>query len=316
MNRETVRYVAGRLVTAVLLLAVLSLVVYVGVDLLPGDPATARLGPNATPDQIAVARERLGLDEPLTRRYLEWADGLLHGDLGTSANGAPVAGILAGRLADTAILAALTIALLVPCSLALGVTLGRRAGGRADGAGSALLLLTTAVPEFVVAAALSLVLGAQLGWLPATSLVPAGNSPLAHPEVLVLPVLSLLWTGLAYATRVIRAQTVTASRAPHVEAMRLNGIPERTVLRHGVLPAVLPAAVQIWLITAAGLLGGTVLVEAVFSYPGIGTVLVSSVGTGDLPVVQALAMIMGALTLLATIAADVIGAAVGRTRSA
>ncbi|MGW4889588.1 ABC transporter permease [Streptomyces murinus] len=316
MNRETVRYVAGRLVTAVLLLAVLSLVVYVGVDLLPGDPATARLGPNATPDQIAVARERLGLDEPLTRRYLEWADGLLHGDLGTSANGAPVAGILAGRLADTAILAALTIALLVPCSLALGVTLGRRAGGRADGAGSALLLLTTAVPEFVVAAALSLVLGAQLGWLPATSLVPAGNSPLAHPEVLVLPVLSLLWTGLAYATRVIRAQTVTAARAPHVEAMRLNGIPERTVLRHGVLPAVLPAAVQIWLITAAGLLGGTVLVEAVFSYPGIGTVLVSSVGTGDLPVVQALAMIMGALTLLATIAADVIGAAVGRTRSA
>ncbi|TXC99832.1 ABC transporter permease [Streptomyces sp. ISID311] len=316
MTRDTVRYVTGRLVTTAVLLAALSLVVYIGVDLLPGDPTTARLGTNATPDQVAVARERLGLDEPLTQRYTEWVGGLIHGDLGTSANATPVADMLAGRLENTAVLAALTILLLVPLSLALGITLGRRAGSRADGTGSTLLLLTTAVPEFVVAGTLSLMMGAQLGWLPATSLVPAGDSPLSHPDVLVLPVLSLLWVSLAYATRVVRAQTLVASRAPHVEAMRLNGIPERTVLRHGVLPAVLPAAMQIWLISSAGLLGGTVLVEVVFSYPGIGKLLVSSVGTGDLPVVQALAMIMGACTLLATIAADVVGAAVGRTRSA
>ncbi|CAL9648158.1 Nickel transport system permease protein NikB [Streptomyces sp. enrichment culture] len=315
MRRETVRYVAGRLVTAAVLLAALSVVVYIGVDLLPGDPAGARLGPNATPDQVAEARARLGLDEPLAQRYLEWAGGLLHGDLGTSANGTPVSGMLAGRLGNTAVLAGLTVLLLVPLSLALGVALGRRAGGRADGTGSTLLLLTTAVPEFVVAGALALVVGAQLGWLPATSLVPAGDSPLTHPDVLVLPVLSLLWVSLAYATRLIRAQTLVALRAPHVEAMRLNGIPERTVLRQAVLPAVLPSAAQIWLIGAAGLLGGTVLVEVVFSYPGIGKVLVSSVSTGDLPVVQALAMLMGALTLLATIAADVVGTAVGRTRS-
>lgn len=126
---------------------------------------------------------------------------------------------------------------------------------------------------------------------------------------------ALTWVSLAYATRVIRAQTLTACRAPHVEAMRLNGIPERAVLCQGVLPAVLPAAAQIWLVTSAGLLGGTVLVEIVFNYPGIGKVLVTSVSTGDLPVVQALAMLMGALTLLATIAADVVGTAVGRTRS-
>ncbi|MEU6479096.1 ABC transporter permease [Streptomyces sp. NPDC047017] len=315
MTRDLVRYVTGRLVTAVALLAALSSVVYAGVDLLPGDPATARLGVNATPDQVAVARQRLGLDEPLAHRYLKWADGLLHGNLGTSANGTPVAGMLSGRLENTAVLAGLTVLLLIPLSLVLGLVLGRRAERRADRAGSALLLLTTAVPEFVVAAMLALVVGAQLRWLPATSLVPAGDSPLTHPDVLVLPVLSLLWVSLAYATRVIRAQTLVASRAPHVEAMRLNGIPERTVLYHGVLPAVLPSAAQIWLITSAGLLGGTVLVEAVFGYPGIGQVLVSSVSTGDLPVVQALAVLMGALTLLATIAADVIGAAVGRTRS-
>ncbi|WP_431981404.1 ABC transporter permease [Streptomyces qinglanensis] len=313
MRGQPARYAAGRLATCAVLLTALSLVVYVGVDLLPGDPASARLGPNATPDQVAVARDRLGLQEPLIRRYLEWAGGLLHGDLGTSAGGAPVSEALAGRLGNTAVLAVLTIALLVPLSLVLGVALGRRGGSRADGLGSTVLLLTTAVPEFVVAGTLALVLGARLGWLPATSLIPAGDSPLSRPDVLVLPVVSLLWVSLAYATRVIRAQTLTALRAPHVEAMRLNGIPEGTVLRQGVLPAVLPSAVQIWLLSAAGLLGGTVLVEVVFNYPGIGTVLVSSVSTGDLPVVQALAMIMGAVTLLATLAADVLGAALGRT---
>ncbi|UNS95887.1 ABC transporter permease [Streptomyces tubbatahanensis] len=315
MTRGLIRYASGRLATAVLLLAALSLVVYVGVDLLPGDPVTARLGANSTPDQVATARERLGLDEPLARRYLEWAGGLLHGNLGMSATGTPVADMLAGRLGNTAVLAGLTLLLLVPLSLVLGIALGRRAGGRTDRTGSTVLLLTTAVPEFVVAAMLALLVGAQLGWLPATSLVPSGDSPLAHPDVLVLPVLSLLWVSLAYATRVVRAQALVASRAPHVEAMRLNGFPERVVLRHGVLPAVLPSAAQIWLITSAGLLGGTVLVESVFGYPGIGTVLVSSVSTGDLPVVQALAMLMGGLTLLATIAADLVGAAVGRTGS-
>lgn len=315
MTRALVRYVCGRLVTAVFLLAALSLVVYVGVDLLPGDPVTARLGANSTPDQLATARERLGLGEPLPRRYLEWAGGLLHGNLGMSATGTPVADMLAGRLRNTAVLVGLTVLLLMPLSLVLGITLGGRPGGRTDRTGSTLLLLTTAVPEFVVAAMLALLLGAQLGWLPATSLVPSRDSPLAHPDVLVLPVLSLLWVSLAYATRVVRAQTLVALRAPHVEAMRLNGFPEQAVLRHGVLPAVLPSAAQIWLITSAGLLGGTVLVEAVFGYPGIGQVLVSSVSTGDLPVVQALAMLMGALTLLATIAADLVGAALGRTGS-
>ncbi|MFD8939211.1 hypothetical protein ACFV0R_28840 [Streptomyces sp. NPDC059578] len=170
-----------------------------GVDLLPGDPATARLGPGSTPEQAEQARERLGLEQPLGQRYLEWAGGLLHGDLGTSAGGAPVTELLAGRLGNTAVVAGLTVLFLVPGSLALGVALGRRAGGRVDGAGSAALLLTVAVPEFVVASVLALVVAGQLGWLPAASLVPAGEHPLAHPEVLVLPVLSLLVVSLAYA---------------------------------------------------------------------------------------------------------------------
>ncbi|MFD4831309.1 ABC transporter permease [Streptomyces uncialis] len=316
MKTAGIRYVSGRLAMAAALLGGLSLAVYVGVDLLPGDPASARLGPGVTPEQAAQARERLGLEEPLGQRYLDWAGGLLRGDLGTSANGTPVSDLLTDRLGNTAVIAGLTVLLLVPASLALGVALGRRAGTRLDGAGSAALLLTVAVPEFVVASVLALTVAGQLGWLPAASLVPAGEHPLAHPEVLILPVLSLFLVSLAYASRVIRAQTATALRAPHVEFMRLNGLPERAILRQAVLPAILPSAVQIWLISAAGLIGGTVLVEMVYSYPGIGKLLVTSVDSGDLPVVQALAMIMGALTLLATVAADLIADSTGRTRSA
>ncbi|MGW4033445.1 ABC transporter permease [Streptomyces sp. NPDC004838] len=316
MSRATVRYVAGRLAVAAGLLWALSLVVYVGVDLLPGDPATARLGPGTTPEQAALARSRLGLDEPLASRYGEWAAGLVRGDLGTSANGTPVADMLTGRLGNTAVVAGLTVMLLVPLSLALGVELGRRPGGRLDGAGSAALLLTVAVPEFIVASLLALLVAGRLGWLPAASLVPAGEHPLEHPEVLVLPVLSLLLVSMAYASRVIRAQTATALETPHVEFMRLNGVPERAILRQAVLPAVLPAAAQIWLITAAGLVGGAVLVEIVYSYPGTGKLLVTAVQNGDLPVVQALAMITGALTLLATLAADLVNVADGRTEPA
>ncbi|MGX2992850.1 ABC transporter permease [Streptomyces sp. JNUCC 64] len=304
MRRTALARVPGRLAVAGGLLVLLSLVVHAGVDLLPGDPATARLGPGATPEQAEAARERLGLDEPLHERYLDWATGLLRGDLGTSAGGTPVGELLADRLGNTTVLVGLTVLLLVPASLALGVALGHRAGRRSDRVGSAVLLLTVAVPEFVVASLLVLLFAGRPGLLPAVSLVPAGEHPLAHPEVLVLPVLSLLLTGLVYAARVIRAQTAAALRSPHVEFMRLNGLPERAVLRQAVLPAVLPSAAQIWLVGAAGLMGGTVLVEVVFGYPGIGKLLVTSVTTGDLPVVQALAMITGALTLLATVVAD------------
>lgn len=130
---------------------------------------------------------------------------------------------------------------------------------------------------------------------------------MVDPAILVLPVTALVLVTLAYATRIIRAAGTTAMSATHVEFMRLNGIRERTILRQAVLPAVLPAATQVWLLSAAALFGGTVLVERVFSYPGVGEVLATSVRGGDLAVVQALAMLMGAVTLMAMIAADVAG---------
>jgi peptide/nickel transport system permease protein len=288
------------------LLVLLSVLVFVGVDILPGDPVTSRLGATATPERIADARARAGLDRPLVERYLDWAGGLLRGDLGTSASGRAVTEVLSDRVANSALLAGLTLALLVPLSLTLGTWAGLRAGRRGDRLVTTTSLLFVAVPEFVTAGALVLVFAIGLGWLPAVSLVPAGTSPLAVPEVLVLPVTSLLLLGLAYAVRVIRAATAAAARAPHVEFARLNGAGRGEVLRHAVLPAVLPVAVQVWLVTGVGLVGGAVLVESVFGYPGIGALLVSAVQTGDLPVVQALTVLLGAAMLMALVAADVV----------
>ena len=296
--------VGARLAGVAGLLVLLSVLVFVGVDLLPGDPVTSRLGATATPERIAEARARAGFDRPLTERYQDWAAGLLRGDLGTSASGRAVTDVLSDRVANSALLAGLTLAVLVPLSLAVGTWAGLRAGRRGDRLVTTASLLFVAVPEFVTAGALVLVFAIGLGWLPAVSLVPAGTSPLAVPEVLVLPVASLLLLGLAYAVRVIRATTAAASRAPHVEFARLNGAGRGEVLRHAVLPAVLPVAVQVWLLTGVGLVGGAVLVESVFGYPGIGALLVSSVQTGDLPVVQALTMVLGAAMLVALVAAD------------
>jgi peptide/nickel transport system permease protein len=309
-------YLSGRVAVIIVVLGLLSLIVFVGVDLLPGDPATARLGPGATPEQVEQVRERLGSDRPVLDRYREWVGGLVHGDLGTSASGKSVGEMVGSRLGNSVVLTAVAFVLLVPLSLLVGVLLGRRAGTPADRIGSSLLLLTVSIPEFVVAALLVLVLAVGLGWLPAVSLVPAGDSPLQHPDVLVLPVVSLVAVSVAWASRIIRASVATALRAPHVEFLRLNGVSEPQILRQAVLPAVYPAAAQIWLVAGTSMIGGAALVEVVFGYPGIGSLLVTSVQSGDLPVAQALAMTLGAATLLGLVAADVIGTTATRRRPA
>jgi peptide/nickel transport system permease protein len=290
-----------RLATGALLLALLSLLVYVGVELLPGDPVLTRLGPTASPARVEEARHQLGLDRPVLVRYGEWVGGLARGDLGTSATGKPVTTMLADRVGNSALLAGISLVLLVPVSLSLGL-LAASHGGRAVSAGALLLV---SVPEFAIAGGLVALFAVTLRWLPAVSLIPAGSSPLAHPEALVLPVVSLLAVGLSYAIRAIRAAATAAIRAPHVEFLRLSGVPSSTVLRTAVLPAVLPIAVQVWLVTGVSLVGGGVLVEKVFGYPGIGELLATSVQSGDLPVVQALVLLLGGAMLLALALADV-----------
>ncbi|MFD9735279.1 ABC transporter permease [Umezawaea sp. NPDC059074] len=296
--------IARRLLTGLGSLALLSLVVFVGVDLLPGDPVTSRVGPGTSPERVAELRHHLGLDRPVLVRYGEWLAGLAGGDLGTSASGRPVTALLSDRVGNSAVLAGISVLLLAPLSLGLGVWAAWRRGRAVDRIVSTGALLLVSVPEFVVAGALVLLFAVTLRVLPAVSLLPVGASPLAHPDVLVLPVLSLLLVGLAYAVRVIRASAATTLTSPHVEFLRLGGASEAVVLRRAVVPAVLPVAVQVWLVSGVSFVGGAVLVEKVFGYPGIGELLVSSVQIGDLPVVQALVLLLGGAMLLVLVLAD------------
>lgn len=306
MTHALLRFAARRLAVSLVLLVLLSLIVFVGMDLLPGDPVTSRMGDRASPEQITAARDRLGLDEPVLRRYSEWASGLLHGDLGTSLlSGTPVRSLIADRLGNSVLLAGVTLTAVVPLSLLLGVWAGARRGRWPDRTVSAMAVLLVALPEYVVAGLLVLVFAVWLGWFPAVSVSPVTDGPPLDPQLLTLPVVSLLSLSLAHAVRVIRAATATALRAPHVETARLNGASRRTLLRRTVLPAVLPVAVQIWCVLGVGLIGGAVLVERVYGYPGIGELLVGSVQSGDIPVAQALAVLLGAATLLAVTVADI-----------
>ncbi|GAB3579643.1 ABC transporter permease [Amycolatopsis endophytica] len=293
-----------RLGLSAVLLVLLSFVVYVGVDLLPGDAVTAHLGPSASAERVAQARANLGLDRPVLIRYLDWAGGALHGDFGLSATGRPVGDMLSDRVGNSVLLAGLALLLLVPLSLVLGVVAAWRRARATDRVVSTTALLLVSVPEFVIASGLVVVFAVLLPLLPAVSLVPAGSSPLSRPEVLVLPVLGLMLPGLAYAVRVIRGTALSTVDSSQAEFLRLSGVPGRVVLRRAVVPAVLPVAVQVWVVTAVGMLGGAVLVERVFGYPGLGELLVSSVQLGDLPVVQALVLVLGALTLGGLVLAD------------
>jgi peptide/nickel transport system permease protein len=300
------RYLARRSATSAVLFVLLSVFVYVGVALLPGDPVSMRLGPTAAPAQVAQLRHRYGLDRPLAVQYADWFGHAVRGDLGTSmVSGRPVAELLTERLGNSAVLAGLTLSLVVPLSLGLGGWAALRRGTRLDRGIQFGTIVLVAVPEYVLAGLLVVVAGVWLRVLPAVSLVPSGDSPLAHPDLLVLPVLSLLLLSLGYATRVIRASAAAALRAPHVVSAELGGVSRAVVLRRAVLPGVLPVAVQIWSMLGVGLIGGAVLVERVYGYPGVGEEVVSAVQSGDLPVAQAMALLLGGAMLVALLLADV-----------
>ncbi|RMI46763.1 ABC transporter permease [Streptomyces triticirhizae] len=280
--------------------------VFGATELLPGDAVSAVAGPSATEAERAAVRERLGLDRDPVTRYLEWAGGALRGDLGTGyTGGRSVTELIADRLPNSLLLAGLALAVALPASVALGLLAGARAGRRADRAVSTGVLLVAGLPEFVLAALLLWLLAARTGLLPQVSLVPLGGTPLDAPEILVLPVLTLAVSGVAVGTRLVRSASAEVAASPWVEAARLRGITgPRLAARHVLPGALAPAAQALGLMTGA-LVGGAVVVETVFGYPGIGLELQQAVAHRDIPLVQGIALVLCAVTLATVLLADV-----------
>ena len=300
-------FIVRRTLLGLLTLFLVSIVVFAATQALPGDAARAILGRTATPDSLAALREQLNLDEPVLQQYGNWLKGLLTGDLGNSlAANEPVTSVLGKRIANSAVLVLLAALISTPLAIAFGAISARRRDGPFDHVTSVVLLSLAALPEFVVGIGLVVLLGTTVFTiLPAVSIIPPDESAWAHPKELVLPTLTLVIAVSPYTARIMRASMVDVLESDYVEMARLKGLAERRVVwRHAVPNAIAPT-IQVTALNLAYLAGGIVLVEYVFGYAGIGSALVDAVQNRDVPVVQALAMLIAAVYVVLNVIADV-----------
>ncbi|HLL09233.1 MAG TPA: ABC transporter permease [Nocardioidaceae bacterium] len=299
-------FIVRRLLLGLVVLFFVSILVFVATQAL-GDPARAILGRDATPASIAALRAELNLDQPVVGQYLTWASGLLTGDLGNSlANQLPVADYLGPRLVNSSVLVLIAAVVSIPLSIAIGSWAALKREKTFDVVTSNLMLVLAAVPEFVVAVLLVIVFATTvLHVLPAISPIAPGQRPWDVPEGLVLPTAALVIAVAPYVARIMRASMVEVLESDYVEMARLKGLPERTVLMRHALPNAIGPVFQVIAINLAYLAGGVVVIEYVFNYSGIGSALQDAVVNHDLPVVQALAMLIAAVYVVLNLLADV-----------
>jgi peptide/nickel transport system permease protein len=284
---------------------VLLALVFGTVELLPGDAATTTSERGESAADTEERRRLLGLDRPVLERFWDWMSGLPTGDLGTSARGEKVTDLLSTAFPNTLLLGGLALLLTALLSVALGCWAALRPGGRVDRAVSGTATAVLALPEFVVAVALVLVLSLWTGWLPAVTIADADGTP-ASWEMLILPALALTIPQAGWNVRIVRAALADEARAPHVETAVLDGLPPHRVLTHHVLPGALPT-ITAGLATSTGmLLGGAVVVETIFNYPGIGSVLASAVTDRDSPVIAGVTALSGAVITGVLLLADLV----------
>jgi peptide/nickel transport system permease protein len=299
-------FVVRRLLLGLLVMFLVSVIVFVSTQLL-GDPARAILGRDATPDRLAALQKQLNLDSSKVGQYFHWLGGLLSGDLGTSlASSQPVTSVLGSRIANSAVLVVLAAVISVPISIAIGSYAALRREKLFDTVSSNLMLVLAALPEFVVAVLLVILLSTNVfHLLPAISPVPPGTHAWDYPDELVMPVATLVIAVAPYVSRIMRASMIEVLESDYVEMARLKGLPERTVLIRHALPNAIGPVFQVIAINLAYLAGGVVVIESVFNYPGIGLALVDAVNNHDIPVVQALAMLIAAVYVVLNLLADV-----------
>ncbi|HKM61169.1 MAG TPA: ABC transporter permease [Acidisphaera sp.] len=307
MGRGTIsRLLLGRLGAALLSLLLVSVAVFAITAQLPGDVAQQLLGQAATPEAVRGLRTALGLDQPAWLRYLHWLGGMLAGNPGISlVNGLPVAHLIGSRLGNSLLLAAATTAVSVPLALAVGITSAIWRGSAYDRVVGVLSIATVSVPEFLVATAAVLVLAVQLHWLPALSSINDIHSFGQFLAAFAMPVLTLCCVIVAQMVRMTRAAVIDQLRAPYVEMARLKGVgPARIAFAHALPNAIGPIANAVAL-SLSYLLGGVIIVETIFNYPGVAKLMVDAVATRDMPLVQTCAMLFCVAYLILVTAADV-----------
>ncbi|MGO1440816.1 MAG: ABC transporter permease [Brevibacterium yomogidense] len=303
------KLIIRRLIVSLFILLAVSILVFAATLLLPGDPARAILGQQATEARVAALQSQMNLDQPAIVRYFLWLGGLFVGDLGTStATGGPVTALLGDRLGASLVLMVLAAIISIPLGVGFGIWSALHRGKRRDKAVTWVSLTLAALPEFVIGIVLVTIFATSVVQiLPAVTMSPPDTPVWAIPSQLILPTITLALVVAPYIARMMRATMIDVLDSGYVEMARLKGVPERqVVMRHAVPHAVGPVA-QVIAIQLAWLAGGVVVVEFLFRYPGIGQALIDAVTYRDVQVVQAVSMIVAVIYIIVNLLADMVG---------
>ncbi len=285
---------------------VVSVIVFIMTSILPGDVAQIVLGQSATPETLAALRAELGLDLPAYLRYFGWLGDMATGDLGTSkAGGAAISDLIGGRFGNTMMLAGLVAGISIPISIVLGLWAAMHPGTWLDRTVTFGTLATISVPEFFVATLMVLILAVNLQWLPSTALLRDEMTFFELLGGLAMPIITLVIVVSAQMIRMTRAGILNVMNSPYIEMAILKGIPRRRIiLRHALFNAIGPI-VNVIALNLAYLVSGVVIVETIFSYPGLAKLMIDGVQTRDLPLVQACAMIFCGTYVILILIADI-----------
>ena len=300
-----------RTAVGLMTLFVVSILIFLGTAILPGDVANIILGQMATPESLAALREKLGLDQPAHGRYFIWLTDLLTGDLGYSKAGAgagtvgtPISEMLAPRMWNTIRMASMVAIIAIPIAMALGLLAAMYPGSKLDKCVTFTTLGLISVPEFLVATFLVLVIAVHLGWLPATAYMSGNETGWQLARALAMPTITLVIVASSQIMRMTRATVLNVMSSAYIEMAILKGVPRnRIILRHALLNTVGPI-VNVIALNLAYLVSGVVIVETVFAYPGLAKLMIDGVQTRDLPLVQACAMIFCATYIVLIFIAD------------
>lgn len=301
------KMVAQRLALGLLTLFVVSIIISIGVELLPGDLAEAILGQGATPETVAAFRREVGLDVPAHIRYFNWLTGILHGDFGTSlATKREISELIGVRFKNTLFLAALAAAISVPLAVTLGVLAALYRNSLYDRLVNLVTLTAISSPEFFLAYILILFLAVKVSIFPGISNVSPDLGFWEHVYRIILPALVLTLVVVAHMMRMTRAAIINLLASPYIEMAMLKGIKRGRIITHHALPNALSPVINVIVINLAYLVAGVVVVEVVFVYPGLGQLFVDSVSKRDIPVVQASCLIFAATYILLNLTADIL----------
>ena len=300
-------FLLRRLGLMLLTLWLLTLIVFFGGQVVPGDPARATLGNLAAPSAVQALDHQLGVDRPLITRYLSWLGGLLHGDLGTSyAYRTAVEPFIRAGLINSVKLAALAFVFVVPLGIIGGVIAALYAGRGTDRIISVTGLSLSSVPEFVSGIVLIVIFGVELKWLPVTASAGAGASVLNQFRHLILPAIPLVFVLFGYIARMARTGTIEALNSDYTRTATLKGLPETTVVRRHVLRNSLLPTITVIATQTGYLIGGLVVVETLFNYQGLGNLIYKAAQAKDFAMLEAGVLVIGVVYVVATLIADLL----------